>query len=78
MTWPGSVLVPIMELGRLPPLIQPGAPAPPVIRWYPAERVVVPPAVRRSRLHRGADPAGITLISGSLAGVVTAISAALP
>ena len=35
MIVPGSVLVPIMGPGRLPPLIQPGAPLPPVIHWYP-------------------------------------------
>lgn len=31
MILPGSVLVPIMEPGRLPPCIQPGALAPPSI-----------------------------------------------
>jgi hypothetical protein len=41
MIFPGSVLVPIMEAGRVPPRIQPGAPMPPVIHWYPAAGVLI-------------------------------------
>jgi hypothetical protein len=42
MTVPGSVLVPIMKPGRVPPRIQPGAPVPPVIHWYPAWLIIQP------------------------------------
>ena len=42
MIFPGSVPVPvpIMEPGRVPPVIQPGALVPPVIHWYPASLII--------------------------------------
>ncbi len=44
MMVPGSVpvAVPIMERGRVPPRIQPGALVPPVIHWYPAVLIIQP------------------------------------
>src|SRR5579875_231212 len=42
MTVPGSLLPPIMEEGRVPPRIQPGAPVPPFIHWYPAWLIIQP------------------------------------
>jgi hypothetical protein len=42
MIFPGSVPVPIMADGRLPPRIQPGAFVPPVIHWYPAVLIICP------------------------------------
>src|SRR5262245_49251355 len=42
MIWPGSVVVPIMELGSPPPRIQPGAVVPPIIHRYPRGPIIQP------------------------------------
>ena len=43
MTLLGSVLVPMIDPGRRPPRIQPGALAPPIIHRYPARLIIQPP-----------------------------------
>src|SRR6266487_3483095 len=42
MILPGSVVVPIIELGSLPPRIQPGALVPPIIHRYPRGPIIQP------------------------------------
>ncbi len=42
MILPGSVLVPIIDPGRRPPRIQPGALGPPIIHRYPARPIIRP------------------------------------